>query len=184
MKYKDGRTACRPRTLIFPNVELRLDVATAKGGFVNLHLLVSPEDTDHLAQLRRLLSRLHFTVQQDRFDCTRTELIRLGEKVAPTIMDERAALAYGANQYKVNFRELREVFAESEVGAGQHSGCRRGRHYRWHVWRQGGRRPDPCGEEIERLRGCDLREQSRRSASSGSESGFGPQNKSAPDMAA
>lgn len=30
--------------LIFPNVELRLDVATAKGGFVNLHLFVSPED--------------------------------------------------------------------------------------------------------------------------------------------
>src|SRR3569833_3312968 len=30
--------------LIFPNVEVRLDVATAKGGFVNLHLFVSPED--------------------------------------------------------------------------------------------------------------------------------------------
>jgi hypothetical protein len=29
--------------LIFPNVELRLDVATARGGFVNLHLFVSPE---------------------------------------------------------------------------------------------------------------------------------------------
>src|SRR6218665_1207036 len=34
--------------LIFPNVELRLDVATAKGGFVNLHLFVSPEDPKHL----------------------------------------------------------------------------------------------------------------------------------------
>jgi len=31
--------------LIFPNVELRLDVA-AKTGFVNIHLLVSPEDPD------------------------------------------------------------------------------------------------------------------------------------------
>ena len=112
VEYKrDGRLPSAK--LIFPNVELRLDVATAKGGFVNLHLLVSPEDTDHLAQLRRLLSRLHFTVQQDRFDCTRTELIRLGKKADPTITDERAALAYGANQYKVNFRQLREVFAES-----------------------------------------------------------------------
>ena len=99
--------------LVFPNVELRLDVATAKGGFVNLHLFVSPEDPDHVAQLQRLLSRLHFTVQQDRFDCTRAELIRLGKKADPTIVDDRAALAYGANQYKVNFRELREVFAES-----------------------------------------------------------------------
>ena len=100
--------------LIFPNVELRQDVATAKGGFVNLHLFVSPEDADHLTQLERFLSRLHFTVQQDRFDCTRAELIRLGKKVNPAITDDRAALAYGASQYKVNFRQLREAFAESE----------------------------------------------------------------------
>ena len=99
--------------LIFPNVEVRLDVATAKGGFVNLHLFVSPEDPDHVAELQRLLSRLHFTVQQDRFDCTRAELIRLGKKADPTIVDDRAALAYGGNQYKLNFRELREVFAKS-----------------------------------------------------------------------
>ncbi|SPU55271.1 Predicted ATPase [Brevundimonas vesicularis] len=100
-------------TLIFPNVELRLDVATAKGGFVNLHLFVSPEDPDHIAELQRLLSRLHFTVQQDRYDCTRADLIRLGKKADPNIVDDGAALAYGANQFKVNFRQLREVFAES-----------------------------------------------------------------------
>ena len=100
-------------SLIFPNVELRLDVATAKGGFVNLHLLVSPEDPNHVAELQRLLSRLHFTVQHDRFDCTRDELIRLGKKADPTITDDHGALAYGANQYKVNFNELREVFGQS-----------------------------------------------------------------------
>ena len=44
--------------LIFPNVELRLDVATARGGFVNPHLLVSPEDSDHVEQLERFLLRL------------------------------------------------------------------------------------------------------------------------------
>ncbi len=108
---KDGRLGSVK--LVFPNVELRLDVATAKGGFVNLHLFVSPEDTDHLSQLQRLLSRLHFTVQQDRFDCTRADLIRLGKKADPTITDEQTALTYGATQYKVNFRQLREVFAES-----------------------------------------------------------------------
>ena len=99
--------------LIFPNVELRLDVATAKGGFVNMHLFVSPEDANHIAELQRFLSRLRFTAQQDRFDCTRAELIRLGKKTDPTITDDRTALAYGANQYKVNFSQLRDVFAES-----------------------------------------------------------------------
>ena len=82
-------------------------------GFVNLHLFVSPEDPDHVAELQRLLSRLHFTVQHDRFDCTRAELIRLGKKADPTITDDHAALAYGANQYKVNFNEVRGVFGQS-----------------------------------------------------------------------
>lgn len=99
--------------LVFPNVELRLDVATAKGGFVNLHLFVSPEDPNHVDELRRLLSRLQFNVMQDRFDCTREDLIRLGKKADPNITDDRAALSYGANQFKVNFQKLREVFSES-----------------------------------------------------------------------
>lgn len=100
--------------LIFPNVELRLDVATTRGGFVNLHLFVSPEDPQHIEELRRLLSRLQFNVMRDRFDCTRTDLIRLGKRADPSITDDRAALAYGANQFKVNFQGLREVFSESE----------------------------------------------------------------------
>ena len=99
--------------LIFPNLELRLDVATAKGGFVNLHLFVSPEDPDHILEVQRLLSRLQFNVLQDRFDCTRMDLIRLGKKADPSISGENAALTYGASQFKVNFGQLRQIYSES-----------------------------------------------------------------------
>jgi hypothetical protein len=99
--------------LIFPNIEVRLGVA-AKSGFVNLHLLVSPEDPDHLAEVQRILTRLQFNAHGDCFDCTRADLIRLGKRADPKIQDERAALAHGATQFKVSFTQLQEVVGESD----------------------------------------------------------------------
>lgn len=111
-KYKaEGRLA--GVKLIFPNVELRLDVA-AKTGFVNIHLLVSPERDDHLAELHRILQRLQFTAFGDTYNCTRAELIALGRKSDPTKIDDRAALAHGATQFKVSFTQLRNVLATSD----------------------------------------------------------------------
>jgi hypothetical protein len=99
--------------LIFPNIEVRLDVA-ARSGFVNLHLLVSPEDANHLAEVRRILTRLQFHAHGDRFDCNRDDLIRLGKRADPAITDDRGALAHGATQFKVNFDQLRKVYGESD----------------------------------------------------------------------
>ncbi|RSV35785.1 ATP-binding protein [Sphingomonas sp. ABOLE] len=99
--------------LIFPNIELRLDV-TARKGYVNLHLLVSPEDNNHLVEVGRILKRLHFHAFDDSFDCSRDELIRLGRRANPSLAEDRAALAHGATQFRVNFAQLREVLKGSE----------------------------------------------------------------------
>ena len=64
--------------LIFPNIEMRLDVGTMKGRWVNVHLLVSPEDPEHVTQLRRFLARLRFRAHGDTFACTPEDLTRLG----------------------------------------------------------------------------------------------------------
>lgn len=99
-------------SLIIPNIEVRLDVA-AKSGFVNLHLLISPDDPNHVTEIRRFLSRLYFTAHGDRFDCSPEELTRLGKASDPTIKDDRAALAHGATQFKVNFSALRNAYAQN-----------------------------------------------------------------------
>jgi hypothetical protein len=99
--------------LLFPNIELRLDVP-AKSGFVNVHLLVSPEDPNHVSEVKSILKRLQFNAFNERFDCTREELIKLGKRANPKITDEGAALRHGATQFKVSFRQLREVIGESE----------------------------------------------------------------------
>lgn len=99
--------------LLFPNVELRLDIA-AKTGFVNLHLLVSPEKPDHLSELHRLLQRLQFKAHGDTYNCTRQDLIALGRRSDSTIVDDNAALRHGATQYKVNFSQLRDVVRDSD----------------------------------------------------------------------
>ncbi|WP_298013044.1 TrlF family AAA-like ATPase [uncultured Castellaniella sp.] len=99
-------------SLIIPNIEVRLDVA-AKSGFVNLHLLVNPDDPNHVTEIRRFLSRLHFSAHDDRFDCTVDDLIRLGKAADPSIQDDRAALAHGATQFKVNFTTLRTAYSDS-----------------------------------------------------------------------
>jgi len=98
--------------LLFPNIELRLDVA-AKKGFVNLHLLVNPHDPAHVEEINRFLSRLQFNAFDDRFDCTKADLIRLGKTADASIKDDRRALVHGATQYKVNFDSLRKAFRES-----------------------------------------------------------------------
>lgn len=99
--------------LIFPNIELRLDVA-AKSGFVNLHLLVSPEDPNHIVEIHRILKRLQFHAFDDCFDCSRDELIRLGRRANPALTDDGSALRHGATQFKVNFDLLRKVIKGNE----------------------------------------------------------------------
>jgi hypothetical protein len=95
--------------LVFANVELRLGFGTVKGNWVNCHLLVSPEDPDHVEATRRFLAQLTFDFNRDRFSCTPEDLARLGTKIDASLTG-RAALALGATQFKVSFEQLVEAY--------------------------------------------------------------------------
>lgn len=99
--------------LIFPNVELRLGLRTSKGKFINLHLLVCPDDESHVVETRRFLGQLSLDAVDDTFRCTREELIRLGRKSVPSKTDELEALREGANQFKVNLEQLQDAYRKS-----------------------------------------------------------------------
>lgn len=93
---------------LFPNVELRLDVPTTKGAGINLHVLAAPADVDGLD---RMLASLTFTYGDNVYRADRTGLISLGRAFkGESSLAEDAALREGANQFKVNFDELRTLF--------------------------------------------------------------------------
>jgi len=93
-------------TLLFPNIELRLNTATVKGHFVNIHLLVSPNDPNHIPELNRFLGQLVFSAFSDKFVCTPADLIRLGTRADPSKIEDEAALRHGCTQFKVSLDNL------------------------------------------------------------------------------
>lgn len=112
LRYHRDEDRLTSAKLIFPNIELRIQIS-ARSKFVNMHLLISPEDPNHLEEIDRLLGRLQFSAFEDQFSCTRSELIRLGKKSDTNIRNERTALSHGASQFKVNFEQLQDVWRKS-----------------------------------------------------------------------
>ncbi len=99
--------------LVFPNVEFRLTIETGKGAGINLHLLFSPHDPDHVERIHAFLSGLTFRHQDETFRCTRGDLIRLGRTFDSSIADDGAAYREGVNQFKVGLTDLQNAFANS-----------------------------------------------------------------------
>jgi hypothetical protein len=98
--------------LVFPNIELRLNIKTDRGHAVNVHLLVSPNEPDHLDVISAKLQSLEFPYGREKFRCTEEDLRRLGrahERNAS--LDDETALRKGAGQFLVesaNFADLKK----------------------------------------------------------------------------
>ncbi len=100
--------------LIFPNIEMRYGVGTVQAAAVNVHLVVSPDATDHVEQVRRFLRSLTFEYKGESFRCDRPDLIALGRTHDERVQTEGEALAIGVNQFKVSFDQFREEWRKSE----------------------------------------------------------------------
>ncbi|QSR32333.1 hypothetical protein CFI00_17940 [Nocardioides sp. S5] len=99
--------------LVFPNIELRLPTATKNDHPVNIHLLVSPEDPNHVEEARRFLRTLKFSAGRESYVCDPADLIRLGKAHDSSIKDDGAARAAGTNLFKVSLDNLKQSLGES-----------------------------------------------------------------------
>jgi hypothetical protein len=108
---KKGRL---PRVaLLFANVEMRFSISTAKDSAINFHLLVSPDNPNHVSEIRRFLLGLTFTYKGESYRCEKNDLIRLGHAFNSTAIEDHVALRVGTNQFKVSHNQLREQLAAS-----------------------------------------------------------------------
>jgi hypothetical protein len=103
---------------IFPNVELRFANSTPRESAINGHLLISPDDPNHMAEAKRFFSRLYFETSFDKYACTNEDLIKLGRIHDSTTIEDHKALSIGANQFKITFSNLTDVFKGSEWARG------------------------------------------------------------------
>ncbi|MBX3121581.1 MAG: AAA family ATPase [Nitrospira sp.] len=106
VKAEKARGRLKDCDVLFPNIELRFDVGTKKGNQVNVHLLINPDTESHEEEAERFLSRLKFEAHGDEFNCTPTDLKKLGRKHNPKISSDDEALKVGINQFKVSRSEL------------------------------------------------------------------------------
>lgn len=92
--------------LILPNIEFRVAPSTTKGKGINLHVLVSPADPNHVKEVESALSRLVFTATGGKkFSCNEQGLTDLGSNHKPGL-EGAAAYKEGVNQFKPSFETL------------------------------------------------------------------------------
>ena len=100
--------------MAFPNIEFRLSPETKNSKGINLHLLISPDDSDHIDRIDEALMRLKITRNETDISCTRAGLIRLGGISKPHLRaNAAAAYSEGVNQFKIDLDIFRE-WLESE----------------------------------------------------------------------
>jgi ABC-type lipoprotein export system ATPase subunit len=100
--------------LIFPNIEMRLDIKTGKRKPINIHLLFSPDDPNHAEEIERVLGFLEFDFRERTYKCAEADLMNLGRAFDPRQVNDHGALRVGVNQFKTTLRDLRNLFRREE----------------------------------------------------------------------
>ena len=95
--------------LLIPNIEFRLIPVTGDGKAINLHLLISPHDPNHVTRIEEALGQLTIDRSGDIIPCTEDGLRRLGSRMRPNLSNEpEAAFKEGVEQFKIGFDQFQK----------------------------------------------------------------------------
>ena len=98
--------------MLFANIELRASIQTDGGSAFNLHFLVSPDDPDHLQEMDEVMRRCTYHYLDKDYTCAESDLVKLGRHYRRIdTLEESAALRVGAEQFKINVDQVRELRA-------------------------------------------------------------------------
>lgn len=97
-------------SLVLPNIEFRITPELPGGGAINIHLLISPDDPEHVQKIEQALRKLTFVWKGNPYACIRDELTALGRSHKQAITDEEASFRNGVNIFKPSFDTLRDWY--------------------------------------------------------------------------
>ena len=88
--------------LVFPNIEFRLTPSTSSGNPINIHILISPDDVDHVDRVKEALIHLTVEIKHTNIGCDHSGLVRLGKIHRGKSCPEQLAYKEGIGQFKVD----------------------------------------------------------------------------------
>lgn len=98
--------------LLVPNIEFRFGPKLDKGNPLNIHLIISPDDPDHVDEIETALAHLRFTYNGKPYACTDADFTRLGKQYDKTAMTTEAQRKIGVLEFKPTWEIFRDWYNE------------------------------------------------------------------------
>lgn len=97
---------------VIPNIEFRVTPNTEKNKGINIHILVNPDSTHHIAEIKNALSRLCIDHHGQNYACSEDQLMSYGRALYPeTANCNKTSLKEGINNFKPSYDVLKKWYS-------------------------------------------------------------------------
>ncbi|MCL1056474.1 hypothetical protein L2729_00525 [Shewanella gelidimarina] len=102
-------------TTVIPNIEFRITPTTDKNKGINIHILIDPDDPNHVDNIKIALSRLIINYHGQNYACVEDQLRAYGQAISPqTESCKVASLKVGINNFKPSYDVFKKWYNEEK----------------------------------------------------------------------